>query len=261
MVDLYEQAGGLPPLARYMIDRGLLDGSAETMYGESLDRLLKDEELPAFQEDESDIIRSLENPLKAKSSLCVVTGDDSDQEKASIATAGSVFKLNANVRQFDGTACVFDQEGRAVEAVLSGEIVPGDVIVLRYQGVSVGCPELLRLTAALSGMGNDSAIAVVTDGRLSGVSRGTLVVHVEPEAWRGGPIALIEDGDSISLDGDAQTLFLNVSRDELKARAERWIRPELELPRGPLRIATQIVRPLAEGAIWWGRDSVQNRAR
>jgi len=123
--------------------------------------------------------------------------------------------------------------------------------VLRYQGVSVGCPELLRLTAALSGMGSDSSIAVVTDGRLSGVSRGTLVVHVEPEGWRGGPIALIEEGDIVRLDGDAESLIVRVGREEMLSRSEKWVRPEIDLPRGPMRIAAQIVRPLAEGAIWW----------
>ena len=133
-------------------------------------------------------------------------------------------------------------------------MVPGDVIVLRYQGVSVGCPELLRLTAALSGMGSDSEIAIVTDGRLSGVSRGTLVVHVEPEAWSGGPIALIEEGDRITLDGDDESLFVHVPTEEMKRRADAWEKPTIELPRGPMRIAAQIVRPLAEGAIWWPHE-------
>jgi dihydroxy-acid dehydratase len=255
MVDLYEKAGGLAPLARYMTDQGLLDSEAGTIEGVSLGELLQDVPLPVFSDPENDVIRSLESPLKPKSSLCVVTGDDSSENKSSIATLGCVFKLNAKVRSFEGTARVFDHEGEAVEAVLDGSVVPGDAIVLRYQGVSVGCPELLRLTGALTGMGNDSAIAVVTDGRLSGVSRGTLVVHVEPEAWSGGPIALIEEGDKISLDGDAETLFLHVNAEAMKRRADAWQRPEIELPRGPMRIAAQVVRPLAEGALWWPREN------
>ena len=251
MVDLFEKAGGLAPLAKYMVDQGLLNPEAQTITGSSLGECLAEAPLPEFVDPAIDVIRSLESPLKPKSSLCVVTGDDSSEDKSSIATLGSVFKLNAKVRRFAGTARVFDHEGEAVEAVLGGKIVPGDVIVLRYQGVSVGCPELLRLTAALSGMGNDSEIAVVTDGRLSGVSRGTLVVHVEPEAWSGGPIALIEEGDHISLDGDAESLFVHIPTEEMTRRAAAWEKPTIELPRGPMRIAAQVVRPLAEGAIWW----------
>jgi dihydroxy-acid dehydratase len=255
MVDLFEKADGIAPLAKYMVEQGLLDGEAQTITGSSVADGLSDTPLPEFVNPQIDVIRSLEAPLKPKSSLCVVTGDHSTEEKSSIATLGSVFKLNANVRQFDGTARVFDHEGKAVEAVLSGKIVLGDVIVLRYQGVTVGCPELLRLTAALSGMGTDSEIAVVTDGRLSGVSRGTLVVHVEPEAWSGGPIALIEEGDRITLDGDAESLFVHIPADEMKQRADAWQKPSIELPRGPMRIAAQVVRPLAEGAIWWPHGS------
>jgi len=251
MVDLYEQSGGLPPFGRYLTDVGLLDGSAMTVTGESLSALLGDVDAPAFEDPENEVIRSVETPVKAKSSLCIVRNDASRQSETSIAPNGSVFKLSAGQRQFQGPARVFDHESEAVEAVLSGNVVAGDVIVLRYQGVSVGCPELLRLTAALSGMGSDASIAVVTDGRLSGVSRGTLVVHVEPEAWRGGPIALIEEGDTVRLDGDAETLTVSVSSEELEKRKAAWVKPEIDLPRGPLRIASQIVRPLEEGAIWW----------
>ncbi len=255
MVDLYEKEGGFAPLVKYMTKVGLIDPSAQTIYGRPLGDLLEDTPLPAFRDPENEVIRSIENPLKPTSSLCVVMGDSSTEDKSSIATMGSVFKLNAKTRKLEGRARVFDHEGEAVEAVLEKRIVPGDVIVLRYHGVSVGCPELLRLTASLSGMGSDSSIAVVTDGRLSGVSRGTLVVHVEPEAWRGGPIALIEEGDTVSLDGDAETLFVHVSPVELKRRASQWKRPHLELPRGPLRIAAQIVQPLANGALWWPQGS------
>ncbi len=253
MVDLYERAGGLAPLARYMVEVGLLDPSARTVAGGSLDDLLEDVDLPQFTDPEGDVICSVESPVKPKSSLCVAHGDQSTDGWTSIAPAGSVFKLNAGQRTFEGPARVFSHEGEAVEAVLEGRVIEGDVIVLRYQGVSVGCPELLRLTAALSGMGSDARIAVVTDGRLSGVSRGTLVVHVEPEAWRMGPIALIEEGDTVRLDGDAESLLVGVSVEEMKRRADAWVKPEIELPRGPMRIAGQIVRPLAEGAIWWER--------
>lgn len=255
MVDLYEMAGGFAPLIRYMIEVGLIDASAGSIYGLSMEELLADVPLPEFKDPDNEVIRSIETPLKPKSSLCVVTGDKSTDKKSSIATLGSVFKLNAKTRKLEGRARVFDHEGEAVEAVLGKRIVSGDIIVLRYQGVSVGCPELLRLTASLSGMGSDSSIAVVTDGRLSGVSRGTLVVHVEPEAWRGGPIALIEEGDTVSLDGDEETLFVHVGPEEMNRRAVAWMRPQLELPRGPLRIAAQIVQPLANGAIWWPKDS------
>ncbi len=254
MVDLYEKAGGLPPLVKYMLDKEMLDPSMQTVHGVSLGELLKDVSAPQFQDPENEVIRSVEAPVKPKSSLCLVYGDQSTSDTSSIAPSGCVFKLNANQRKLEGPARVFNYEREAVEAVLAGKVVDGDVIVLRYQGVSVGCPELLRLTAALTGMGSDSRIAVVTDGRLSGVSRGTLVVHVEPEAWRGGPIALIEEGDIVSLDGDAETLFVRVPPEEIKRRASQWKRPNIELPRGPMRIAAQVVRPLEEGALWWPRD-------
>ena len=254
MVDLYEQAGGLPQLARYMVGVGLLDPTANTVTGQSLGDLLEGVVAPEFRDPENEVIRSIESPVKARSSLCIVRGDHSTDTFTSIAPNCSVFKLSAKQRVFEGPARVFDHEGEAVEAVLSGNVTDGDVIVLRYQGVSVGCPELLRLTAALSGMGSDSTIAIVTDGRLSGVSRGTLVVHAEPEAWRGGTIALIEEGDVVRLDGDEESLIVRVGSDEMKQRADRWVKPEIRLPRGPMRIAAQIVRPLEEGAVWWPRD-------
>ena len=261
MVDLHEQAGGLPPLARYMIDVGLLDPTAQTIAGKTMGDLLANVALPAFEDPENEVIRSTESPVKAKSSLCIVRGDQSTETVTSIGPNGSVFKLSTKQRVFEGPARVFDHESEAVEGVLSGKVVDGDVIVLRYQGVSVGCPELLRLTAALSGMGSDSSIAVVTDGRLSGVSRGTLVVHVEPEGWRGGTIALIEEGDVVRLDGDEESLIVRVGRDEMKERAEKWVKPEIDLPRGPMRIAAQIVRPLEEGAIWWESQRPTTRLR
>lgn len=254
MVDLYERAGGLPPLARYMADNGLLDTSAQTIAGATLGDLLSDVSAPVFADPENEVIRPLSSPVKAKSSLVIVNGDHSTSSTVSIAPAGCVFKLNAEQLEFEGPARVFDRESEAVAAVLESRIVDGDIIVLRYQGVTVGCPELLRLTSALSGMGSDARIAVVTDGRLSGVSRGTLVVHVEPEAWRGGPIALIEEGDIIRLDGNNELLFVQVDADEIAQRQSQWQRPALQLPRGPMRIASQIVRPLAEGALWWARD-------
>tara|TARA_B100000212_G_scaffold342575_1_gene330756 strand:- start:1303 stop:3102 length:1800 start_codon:yes stop_codon:yes gene_type:complete len=251
MVDLYEKAGGLPPLTHYMIEQGLLDPEAKTITGKTIGADVSDSPFPEFQDPDTDVIRSVESPLKAKSSLVIVKGDHSNETTASIATRGCVFKVNAQQRILEGPARVFDIENDAVKEVLSGGISDGDIIVLRYQGVSVGCPELLRLTAALTGMGNDSRIAVVTDGRLSGVSRGTLVVHIEPEAWKGGPIALINEGDIIRLDGDAEELFVRVGAEEMAQRKSAWKRPELTLPRGTMRIASQIVRPLEEGALWW----------
>jgi dihydroxy-acid dehydratase len=236
-----------------MVDNGLLAGGARTIGG-TLDELLQDVSVPVFDDPEDAVIRPLESPVKARSSLVIVKGDHSTQTTASIAPQGCVFKLNADQIEFEGPARVFDRESEAVAAVLEGGIVDGNVIVLRYQGVAVGCPELLRLTSALSGMGSDARIAVVTDGRLSGVSRGTLVVHVEPEGWRGGPIALIEEGDIIRLDGNDEVLIVRVAADEMAQRKSQWQRPELQLPRGPMRIASQIVRPLAEGALWWPRD-------
>ena len=254
MVDLYERAGGLPALGRYLIDQGMIDPSALTVHGQSLGELLESVSSPVFQDPANDVIRPVESPVKGRSSLFIVKGDHSTETETALAPRGCVFKLNAKRESFSGPARVFDLEGEAVSAVLSGEIVDGDVIVLRYQGVSVGCPELLRLTAALTGMGADSRVAVVTDGRLSGVSRGTLVVHIEPEAWRGGPIVVVEDGDVISLDGEAESLTVKVPPSVMEERAKKWTRPKIELPRGPLRIAAQIARPLEEGAIWWPRD-------
>jgi len=255
MVDLFEREGGLPPLARYMVEQKLIDGSARNVTGKSLQEILAQAPLPTFPGKETDIIRPLDKPVKKRSSLCVASNDKTKPGTSPIAPQGCVFKLNANQVRLRGPARIFDFEDEAVEAVLSGKVVDGDIVVLRYQGVSVGCPELLRLTAALTGMGSDSRIAVLTDGRLSGVSRGTLVVHVEPEAWRGGPIALIEEGDTISLDGEEESLYVEVAPEEMEKRSQQWQPPAIDLPRGPLRIAAQIIRPLAEGAIWWPRES------
>lgn len=251
MEDLFEKADGFASLTKYMLQNGLIDGSARTVESDNLAQGVESAPLPDFAAGDEAIIRPIENPVKPQSSLFVVQGDHSNKKEVSIAPDGSVFKLSGKRKGFEGPAKIFDFEDKAIQALMNDEIQAGDVIVLRYQGVSVGCPELLRLTAALTGMGLDDQIAVVTDGRLSGVSRGTLAVHCEPEAWRGGPIALIEDGDVVQLDGDNASLVVKVSQEEIEKRRSRWTRPTITLPRGPMRVVMQVIQPLHKGAIWW----------
>ena len=193
------------------------------------------------------VVRSIDNPIKATGGITILRG--------SLAPDGCVLKLaGAERRQHRGPARVFDSEAACFEAVRERRIVAGDVVVIRYEG-PVGGPgmqEMLGVTGALVGAGLGESVALLTDGRFSGGTRGLMIGHVSPEAAVGGPIALIEEGDIVSVDVDAKALDLEVPDDVLAARRARWSPPAPRYTTGALAKYAALVSSASEGAITSG---------
>ncbi|MEM6640531.1 MAG: dihydroxy-acid dehydratase [Pseudomonadota bacterium] len=209
--------GGIRPLMKTLLENGLLHGQCRTVTGDTLADDLSDvAPYPAGQ----DIIRTLDNPIKPESHLVVLYGN--------AAPEGAVAKISGKEgERFTGRARTFDSEEAALAAILDGSIVAGNVVVIRYEGPTggPGMREMLSPTGAIMGRGLGDSVALITDGRFSGGSHGFVVGHVTPEAASGGPIALIEDGDRITIDAVARTIVLDVSDDILDARQRAWAPP------------------------------------
>jgi dihydroxy-acid dehydratase len=241
-VDL-DKAGGSRLVARRLLDAGLLDGTALTVTGRTLEeeaRDLKGRGVPADQV----VVRSAADPLQHTGGLVVLTGN--------LAPAGCVVKVSSGQRTAQsGPARVFDTEEDAMAAVQQGRIEPGDVVVIRYEGPrgGPGMREMLVVTAALVGRGLGPSVALVTDGRFSGATRGLMAGHVAPEAAVGGPIGLVHDGDLISLDVEARTITLHVDDAELAARRAAWVAPPSRYPTGVMAKYRALVSSAAEGAV------------
>ncbi len=206
--DLYD-AGGVGLVMRELLKRGLLDGSAPTIDGRTIGEIAAATEETAGQE----VVRPIEQPIKPDGGLAIMRG--------SLAPDGCVVKLSGHeALSHRGPARVFDSEADCYEAVKARQINAGDVVVIRYEGPvgGPGMPEMLSVTAALVGEGLGESVALVTDGRFSGGTRGLMIGHVTPEAALGGPIALVVEGDTISIDVDARTVDLDVAADELARR-------------------------------------------
>jgi dihydroxy-acid dehydratase len=213
--DLYE-AGGVPLLVRRLLEGGLLDPDAVTVTGQTLGEAARDAEETAGQE----VVLPLDRPLKPTGGLAILRGN--------LAPDGSVVKLSGHEREWHrGPARVFDGEEAAMAAVLAGRIVPGDVVVIRGEGPAggPGMREMLAVTGALQGAGLGGDVALLTDGRFSGATRGFMVGHVAPEAVRGGPIAAVRDGDTVTIDVPARRLDVALSDEEIAERAAAWRRP------------------------------------
>jgi len=235
------EIGGIQPLMKRMLDAGMLHGDCMTVTGKTLAENLADvEDYPAGQ----DVIRDLDNPIKADSHLAILYGN--------LAPDGAVAKITGKEGlRFDGTARVFHAEEEALQAILDGEIVAGHVVVIRYEGPKggPGMREMLSPTGAIMGKGLGSDVALITDGRFSGGSHGFVVGHVSPEAAVGGPIALIEDGDSIVIDAENKEIMLDVSDDEMGRRRQAWRRPPSSVTRGALAKYRAEVSSASEGAV------------
>jgi len=191
-----------------------------------------------------DVFRPIEDPIKATGGLAILHG--------SLSPDGCVIKLAGHeTRHFSGPARVFDSEAECFAAVKAQEIKPGDVVVLRYEG-PVGGPgmqEMLATTAAIVGEGLGTSIALLTDGRFSGGTRGLMIGHVAPEAALGGPIALVEDGDTVTIDVDSRRLDLDVDEGVLAERRARWSAPEPRYRSGVLAKYASLVSSASEGAV------------
>ncbi len=233
--------GGIQPLMKMLLDAGLLHGDCLTVTGKTMaENLSRVKPYPAGQ----DIIRSLDNPIKKDSHLVVMYGN--------IATTGAVAKITGKEGlSFTGNARVFESEEAALAGVLDDTVVKDDVVVIRYEG-PVGGPgmrEMLGPTGAIMGKGLGKEVALITDGRFSGGSHGFVVGHVTPEAAVGGPIAIIENGDSITIDAENRTLNLNIPQEEIETRLSKWKAPAAKETRGTLAKYAKLVCSASEGAV------------
>ncbi|MCW8852536.1 MAG: dihydroxy-acid dehydratase [Gammaproteobacteria bacterium] len=233
--------GGIQPLMKMLLDAGLLHGDCMTVTGQTMAENLADvKPYPA----EQDIIRALDNPIKKDSHLVVLYGN--------IATTGAVAKITGKEGlSFTGNARVFESEESALEAILDDTVVKDDVIVIRHEG-PVGGPgmrEMLSPTGAIMGKGLGKDVALITDGRFSGGSHGFVVGHVTPEAAVGGPIAIIENGDRITIDTENRVLNLDIPQQEIDARLARWKAPAPKETRGVLAKYARLVSSASEGAV------------
>jgi len=239
VVQLHE-AGGVFAVIRQLLKKGLIDGSAPTVSGKTIGELAA-----LAPEADGVVIRKIEDPYSATGGIAVLRGN--------LAPGGAVVKRAAvapGMLKHRGPARVFDSEDAANEAVLGGKIKPGDVVVIRYEGPrgGPGMREMLEATSALAGMGRDADTALITDGRFSGATRGAAIGHVSPEAAAGGPIALVREGDSISIDIDLGKLELEVDGAELERRRAAWRAPEPRVAGGWLARYAALVSSAETGA-------------
>jgi dihydroxy-acid dehydratase len=235
------RAGGLPALIRRLLNAGLMHGDCLTVTGKTLAENLVD--LPDLS-DGQEIIRPLDNPVKTTGHLQILHG--------SLAPKGAVAKITGKEgTHFSGLANVFDAEEDMLEALEENRIHKGEVIVIRYEGPrgGPGMPEMLTPTSAIMGAGLGKDVALLTDGRFSGGSHGFIVGHICPEAQEGGPIALVENGDRITIDAESKRIDLNIDGDTLSERRQRWQAPPFKVQRGALHRYIKNVRPASEGCV------------
>ena len=235
------EIGGITPMMKTMLDNNLLHGDCMTVTGKTLEANLKDvNPYPSNQK----IIMPLNNPVKESSHLRVLYGN--------LAPEGAVAKITGKEGTvFTGNARVFDSEEEGMRAILDKKIKDGDVVVIRFEGPQggPGMREMLKPTSAIMGQGLGDRVAFITDGRFSGGTHGFVVGHISPEAELGGPIALIEDGDEITIDANKDILELNISDNEMKKRADLWKNPNSSPKSGVLAKYKKTVQSASKGAI------------
>ena len=232
--------GGIQPLMKSLLDKGMLHGNCLTVTGNSLEENLKD--IEPYKDER--IIKSLDNPIKSDSHLRVLYGN--------LAKDGAVAKITGKEGfSFEGKAKVFNSEEDGVQAILAKKIVPGDVVVIRYEGPKggPGMREMLKPTSAIMGLGLGDKVAFITDGRFSGGTHGFVVGHISPEAADGGLIALIKDGDTILIDAENDELILKVDQDEIDLRKKNWKNPTNPPKKGVLAKYAASVKSASLGAI------------
>ncbi|VVM44065.1 Dihydroxy-acid dehydratase [Pseudomonas fluorescens] len=233
--------GGIQPLMKRMLAAGMLHGDVLTVTGKTLAENLQN---VADYPEGQDVILPFDQPIKKDSHLVVLRGN--------LSPTGAVAKITGKEGlRFEGTARVYHGEEGALAGILNGEVKAGDVIVIRYEGPKggPGMREMLSPTSAVMGKGLGKDVALITDGRFSGGSHGFVVGHITPEAFEGGPIALIEDGDRIVIDAETRQITVEVSDAELAERKTRWVRPESKYKRGVLAKYAKTVSSASEGAV------------
>lgn len=240
MEDLYN-VGGVPAVQKLLLREGFLDGSCITVTGRSLEENLAD--LPDLLEDQT-VIHPLNDPIKKTGHIEIMYGN--------LSPGGAVAKITGKEGEiFSGTAKVFDSEEESLKAIQNGEVTDGDVVIIRYEGPKggPGMREMLTITAAIMGAGLGKTVALITDGRFSGGSHGFVIGHVTPEAQVGGPLALVHDGDKITIDARKRTMTLEISEEEMKARRDRWKEPPLRVQNGSLYKYAKSVASASEGCV------------
>ncbi|MDP5053721.1 MAG: dihydroxy-acid dehydratase [Congregibacter sp.] len=240
-IDLH-RAGGIPQVMKILLDGGLLHGDCMTVTGKTIAESLVD--VPSQPSAEQSVIRTLDNPIYAKGHLAILRGN--------LAEEGAVAKITGLKNPvITGPAKVFNDEQSALDAILAGVVEAGDVVVLRYLGPKggPGMPEMLAPTGALVGKGLGESVGLITDGRFSGGTWGMVVGHVAPEAYAGGLIALVEEGDSITIDAHTLTLQLNVDEAEIARRRALWTQPAPRYTRGVLAKFARNAAGASRGAV------------
>jgi len=233
--------GGIAPMMKLMLDKKLLHGECLTVTGKTLEENLAD--IKAYPSEQK-IILTPDKPIKESSHLKILYGN--------LAPEGAVAKITGKEgTQFTGSARVFNSEEEGMNAIISGSIKSGDVVVIRYEGPQggPGMREMLKPTSAIMGQGLGNDVAFITDGRFSGGTHGFVVGHISPEAELGGPIALIEDGDEIIIDAEKDILNLNISNEEMEKRKNDWKNPNSSPKSGVLSKYKRTVQSASKGAI------------
>ena len=238
----FHSAGGVPQVLKILLVHGLLHGDCKTITGRSIAEELKD--VPDSPRADQDVIRPWEKPMYAQGHLAILKGN--------LAPEGCVAKITGlKSTSITGPARVFDSENACMKAIMARKIKAGDVIVIRYEGPKggPGMQEMLAPTAALIGQGLGESVGLITDGRFSGGTWGMVVGHVAPEAYVGGPIALVKEGDSITIDAKKRLIQLNVPAKELAARRKKWKQPKPRYTKGLMAKYMKLVSTASRGAI------------
>lgn len=240
MFDLY-RVGGTPAVLRALLDRGFLNGDCITVTGKTIAENLTDVE--SVYAKPQNVVRTFEKPMFDRGIIVILHGN--------LAPDGAVAKVaGLKQRSITGPAKVYDGEEACFQAIQARKIVAGDVVVIRGEG-PVGGPgmrEMLSITGALTGQGLGESVGLITDGRFSGGTHGLVVGHIAPESWVGGPLALVQEGDSITIDADQKLLTVNITSSELEARKGRWKAPPPRVERGVLAKYAKLVKSASEGA-------------
>jgi len=243
----FHRAGGVPQVLKILLANGVLHGDCMTIHGKTMAEMLED--VPAEPRKDQDVIRPWSKPIYKQGHLAILRGN--------LAPEGCVAKITGLKNpMITGSARVFDSENQCMQAILGKKIKPGDVLVIRYEGPKggPGMQEMLAPTSALIGQGLGESVGLLTDGRFSGGTWGMVVGHVAPEAYVGGVIALVKDGDSITIDARKRLIQLNVPAKEIAARRKKWKAPKPRYTRGLLAKYMRLVSTASRGAITDSED-------
>jgi dihydroxy-acid dehydratase len=235
-----DKAGGIPVIAKRLLEGNFVDGSAVTVTG----RTFAEEAADAHETPGQEVVLPLDKVLKPRGGIAILRG--------SLAPEGCVIKLAGHEKKtHQGPARVFEREEDAMQAVIQGKINAGDVVVIRYEGPrgGPGMREMLGVTGAIVGAGLSDSVALLTDGRFSGATHGFMIAHVAPEAFNGGPIAVVHEGDSITVDADRGVLDLDIAPEELARRLAAWHAPAPRYTTGVFAKYCALVSSASEGAV------------